>query len=90
MHPHGTLSNFCYYVQLMIESNNQIISINGIKMLTALVKQNSPLISTSYPLLFLFRKFKMHKTHSTNIYLFNLIEAILCSSKSNDLMNAIY
>lgn len=68
--PSGSLSNLSYYVQVMIEDNNQIISINGIKILVALVRRRSQLLPHSFPLLFLFRKFRMHRTHSTNAQLF--------------------
>ena len=84
------LSNFTYFVQLMIEENNHIISTNGIKMLTALIKNRSTLIPVSFPLLFLFRKFKMHKTHATNANLFQLVEVLLCSNRCQDLMNAVF
>lgn len=67
------LSNFSYFVQLMIEDNNQIISTNGVKMLAELVRSRSQLLPVSFPLLFIFRKFKMHKTHSTNSNLFRLV-----------------
>jgi hypothetical protein len=67
------LSNFSYFVQLMIEDNNQIISTNGVKILTILVQARSQLLPSSFPLLFIFRKFKMHKTHATNFNLFKLI-----------------
>ena len=63
---------------------------NGIKMLTALVKNKSAILNPSYPLLFFFRKFKTHKTHATNFNLLTLVEALLCSSRSNDLLNAIH
>jgi hypothetical protein len=69
----GNLSSFCYYIQLMIEFNNQIISTNGVKMLTSLIKNKSQLINSSFPLLFLFRKFKTHKTHATNANLLSLV-----------------
>lgn len=62
---------------------------NGVKILTVLVKARSQLIPGSYPLLFLFRKFKMHKTHATNFNLFKLIDVLVCSNRSNDLMSAI-
>ena len=57
-------------------------------MLTVLFKNRSQLIPHSFPLLFLFRKFKLHKTHATNLNLFKLIETILCSNRSSDLMAA--
>ena len=85
----GSLSSFSYYTQLMIEFNNQIISTNGVKILTFLIKNKSQLITSSFPLLFLFRKFKTHKTHATNANLLTLVEALLCSNRSHDLMNAI-
>lgn len=68
------LTNFSYYIQLMIEDNNQIISMGGVKMLTVMVRNKSQLLPQSYPLLFIFRKFKMHKTHATNLHLFRLVE----------------
>ena len=74
----------------MIEDNNQIISMNGVKTLTIFIARRSQLIPTSFPLLFIFRKFKMHKTHATNANLLKLVEALLCSNRSNDLMFAIY
>lgn len=73
----------------MVESNNQIISTNGVKMLTALVRNNSSLLGSSFPLLFLFRKFKVHKTHATNANLLNLVDVLLCSNRADDLMSAV-
>ena len=58
-------------------------------MLTSLIKNKSQLINSSFPLLFIFRKFKTHKTHATNANLLNLVEALLCSNRSQDLMNAV-
>ena len=83
------LSSFSYFLQLMVEDNNQIISTNGVKMLTALVNTRSSLLPTSFPLLFLFRKFKMHKTHSTNLNLLKLVETLLASNRAGDLMSAV-
>lgn len=67
------LANFSYFIQLMIEDNNQIISTNGVKVLTVLIRLRSQLLPVSFPLLFVFRKFKMHKTHATNANLFKLV-----------------
>ena len=67
------LTNFSYFIQLMIEDNNQIISTNGVKLLTALIDSRSSILPSSYPLLFIFRKFKLHKTHATNLNLLKLI-----------------
>jgi hypothetical protein len=67
------LSNFSYFLQMMVEDNNQIISTNGVKMLRTLVATRSQLLPSSFPLLFLFRKFKLHKTHATNLNLLKLV-----------------
>jgi hypothetical protein len=49
------------------------------------------LIPVSFPLLFIFNKFKSHKTHPINSLLLTLIEAILqsTSNRVNDLFLAI-
>jgi len=59
-------------------------------MLTALVRARSQLIPPSFPLLFIFRKFKMHKTHPLNATLLILVDTLVSSARSNDLMNAIF
>lgn len=92
------LPNFSHILRLMIDENNHIINMNGIKCLIAIfgrerndgVVKNS-LIPVSFPLLFLFNKFKSHKTHPINSLLLGLIEAILQSpiNRVNDLFLAM-
>lgn len=64
----------------MIDDNNHIININAIKCLVAIFnkeKENScynkpSLVPASFPLLFIFNKFKSHKTHPINSLMLSL------------------
>lgn len=51
--PSNQLSNLSHIIRLMVESNNVILSTNGLKILKILIKNNSPYIPRSYPLLFI-------------------------------------
>jgi hypothetical protein len=81
----------------MIDDNNHIINVNAIKCLVAVFGQEAKdamkasLLPVSFPLLFLFTKFKSHKTHPINALLLTLVEAILQSSPNRvtDLFFAI-
>jgi hypothetical protein len=83
------MSSLSHNIRLMIEDNNHITSTNGIKMLNFLICKNSSLIPSSYPLLFLFNKFKSHKTHPINAILFGLIDTIVLTSRLSDILSAI-
>jgi hypothetical protein len=84
----------------MIDDNNHIISTNGVKVLTYLINKsksissnNNPihsLIPTSFPLLFIFNKFKLHKTHPVNTVMLELVDSILYTSRLQDLIHAIH
>jgi hypothetical protein len=80
----------------MIDDNNHIISTNGVKVLTYLIKKSNLsnpihcLIPTSFPLLFIFNKFKLHKTHPVNTVMLELVDSILSTSRLQDLIHAIH
>jgi hypothetical protein len=80
----------------MIDDNNHIISTNGVKVLTHLIKKSiltnnlSSLIPTSFPLLFIFNKFKLHKTHPVNTVMLELIDSIAPTTRFQDLVHAIH
>ena len=76
----------------MSESNNHILSTNGLKILKILIENNSPLLPRSYPLLFIFEKFKLRATHQINQLLFELCDSIVASGyyRTVDLLQAIY
>ena len=74
----------------MIEDNNLIVSNNGLKILKVLLETDSPLIPRSYPLLFLFSKFKLHETHAVNVLLCELTDIILNSWRVENLFQAIF
>jgi hypothetical protein len=82
----------------MIDDNNHIINVNAIKCLIAIFDKEkddgllkNSLVPASFPLLFLFSKFKSHKTHPINFLMLSLIESILQSSSNrvSDLFQAI-
>ena len=82
----------------MIDDNNHIINMNAIKCLIIIFEKEkqdgvvkNSLIPVSFPLLFVFNKFKSHKTHPINSLLLGLIEAILQapSNRVNDMFLAI-
>lgn len=73
----------------MIEDNNIIISTNGLRIFKVLIEIDSNLIPRSYPLLFIFSKFKLHQTHQVNTLLCDLTDAILNTWRVHDLFQAL-
>lgn len=79
------LGNLSHLIRVIIESNNVILSLNGLKLLKLLVEISSPLLPRSYPLLFLFEKFKLHATHQVNQLLYDLSNSLLlCNAISTN------
>ena len=76
-------------IKIMIEDNNLIVSNNGIKMLKVLVESDSPLLPRSYPLFFIFQKFKLRPTHPVNLILYELTDTLLNSHRATDLFLAL-
>ncbi len=77
-------------IRAMIEDNNQIICSNGLKMLTTLTANNHQLLASSFPLHFIFSKFKTHETHPINSLLLNLVTALIQNgSRITDLLIGI-
>jgi hypothetical protein len=67
----------------MIDSNNVIFSTSGLKILKVLTENNCQLIPRSYPLLFIFEKFKLHATHQLNQLIYEVCDSfLLCNSAS--------
>lgn len=89
MAANSQVGNLSYFTKVMIEDNNHIISTNAVKILTYLIKSQSPLLPQSFPLLFVFQKFRLHKTHPVNATLLTLVDAAIISPRSNDLFSAV-
>lgn len=89
-YPLPTTLDLAHYVRLMIEDNNFITSMNGIKILTNWLTNQTTMnqIPNSYPLLFFFDKFKMHSTHQINGILFDLADALVSAGRVIDLVQA--
>ncbi len=92
------MPNFSHILRLMMDDNNHIINVNAIKCLIAIFEKErqdgvvkNSLVPVSFPLLFVFSKFKSHKTHPINFLMLSLIESILQSSPNrvNDLFMAM-
>lgn len=88
-YPQNQLITLSHVIRLMIEDNNIIVSTNGLKMLKMLIESDSNLLPRSYPLLFIFLKFKLHSTHPVNSLLCQLTDLILNTERASDLFQAI-
>ena len=90
--PPNQISILSYVVRVMSESNNHVLSTNGLKILKILIDHNSNLLPRSYPLLFIFEKFKLRASHQINHLLFEICDSIVVSGipRTIDLLQAVF